>query len=259
MRYVSFIPILLFFLPSLASAAIAFDTRTSIANATNPSATVTRGTGASNYVGVVIILASGASRTSSGCTWGGSGMTTGSDYLDTLVGASAHAYVFYITGIPSGAQTVSCTTTAAYSGVAFTFSGVDQAAPVDTNFGGASVKDVTNTGTSISASSAMTLTGTTHVNNSVLVGSLDFTVNLPTGGTNTTVDSGGAGGYNTAPQASSGSQSVIYTNPGPGLSSESGAAIALQPPSAAAPTIFYGTTIIKRSSVILYKSTVILR
>src|ERR1041385_1376662 len=55
--------------------AIAFDVTQHAGSATNPSLSITRGTGSSNYVGITIVGPLGASRSCSGVTWAGSSMT----------------------------------------------------------------------------------------------------------------------------------------------------------------------------------------
>lgn len=136
----------------------------------NPSTTITRGTGASDYVGLADLDPYGSARTCSGVTWGGASMTQlWSQAYDITIGFNGTAYIFYTINPPSGAQTVTATTTSQFGVDAITFSGVDQTNPFDPDFGGAGINFTLAKGI-VTSGSTLTLNGTTHVDNSLLVG-----------------------------------------------------------------------------------------
>lgn len=172
--------------------AILFDTSVNTSG-TNPSVAITRGTGASNYIGVVFLGPFGSTRSASGVTWGGASMTQLAGVTDATPGVGASYYIFYIVNPPTGAQTVTATTTNTYGMGVLTYSGVDQTTPFDTNFDGAANAFVTNTSVEINPA-PLPLTGTTHVDNSLVIAG---------------ADNGGAGG--TSPGTGT-SQRIVNTN-----------------------------------------------
>lgn len=205
--------------------AIAFDVYQG-GTGTNPSLSITRGTGASNYIGVVDLADLTGTSTSSGSTWGGSSMTSIYSFPFT-VGAGGRYYGRYFLAPGTGATTVASTTTGNMSQDTWVFSGVSQSAPVDPDFGGAGVNFKTN-----EVVGNVTVTGTTHADNSWLVGGFYFSGGTPAGGTNTTVQSSLTGYRSTAVVTPAGSASLILT----GLVGASGGAVfALQPATAAGP------------------------
>lgn len=189
--------------------AIAFDT-SDHASSTNPTVPgFVRGTGASNYIGIAMLLPNGVTRTCSGVMWGSSSMTQIYDVADTLAGAGGHDYMFYIVNPPIGAVSVVATTTNSFQMDIETFSGVDQATPLDTNIDGASHSFVTFTAAPQTNTSVV---GTSHVDNSLGVGQVNWDANSPSGGTNTTIDAVHLdNAYNTTAITPAGAIALKYT------------------------------------------------
>lgn len=194
--------------------AIALDTTATVVNSTNPSTSITRGTGASNYLGTVNLMPSGSARTCSGTTWAGTTMTQIYDLNETINGAGGHFYAFQLVNPASGAQTVTATTTAAYYMEVGSWSGVDQTTPLDTNFDGASNSYVRATqalGTTFS------VTGTTHVDNSVGIGTMidDGVGSLAASTKTTALTTTKIAWYNTAAITPAGTCSLTITDVAP--------------------------------------------
>jgi hypothetical protein len=175
---------------ALKPATIAFDTA-SAHFGTNPSLNLTRGTSASNYIGLVF-LGNGGANTQSSCSWGGTGMTQIVDFNDAY---ASHNAWYYIIAPPSGSQTVSCTTSGNFNMVAETYSGVDQSSPLDTIKYGQLY--ATSTSNMVGPSGSLTVTATTQADNDWMVLGANFGAGLDpgTGSTersqDTTYDSNG--------------------------------------------------------------------
>ncbi|MBI5469876.1 hypothetical protein HY968_00945 [Candidatus Kaiserbacteria bacterium] len=167
--------------PPPPSTPIAFDAGVSNGGI-NPSVAITRGTSASNYVGIATAVCVSAG-TVSGVTWGGSAMTQLMDEAESS--GAGHAYWFYIINPSTGSQTVAAASSAICQLSALTYSGVNQSTPFDTNFDGASHSYVKNLNASVSPGTEVTTTGTTHVDNSYAVLADNYQVDI-TGGANAT-------------------------------------------------------------------------
>jgi hypothetical protein len=149
-----------------SSPSIRFDTAIQNTGATNPSVSITRGTSDDNYIGLVELICASSISVSS-ASWGGSAMTQ--IMHETGAGSGNNAYWYYLLNPASGTQTVSAVTSGNCQLGALTYSDVSQTAPLDTNLDGASHSYVKNTNGSVAPSSELTVTGTTHADNSYAV------------------------------------------------------------------------------------------
>lgn len=159
-----------------SSSPIAFDTAAQIGGA-NPSVSITRGTGASNYIGLATVACLPVS-TVSVVAWGGNAMT---QLMDETGPDGNHEYWYYILNPPSGVQTVSAATGGNCQLGALTYSGVSQTAPFDSNFDGASNSYVKNLNTAVPDNTELTTTGTTHVDDSYAVLTFDWQTSVAPG------------------------------------------------------------------------------
>lgn len=171
--------------------AIAFDTSTGAAG-NPPSFSITRGTADTNYIGLVFSGPYGASRTNTAMTWGGNAMTGLWSVLDDLSGGAANGHLWYYVAPGTGATTITGTTSNTYGADAAVFSGVHQTTPFDPDYGGTSVSYVSVTDASLTVGEHLTVSGTSHIDNSLGVGWFNFTATVPDGGTNTTTPAGAA-------------------------------------------------------------------
>lgn len=185
--------------------AIAFDDFEESSFVQNPSVSFTVGSGASDYFGWMNLIPGGVSRSASAWTWNGVAMTTVFSRAYSPIAGTAPAYTRYIVAPTSG--TVAATSTASYGLDAITFSGVDQSTPLDTNIDGSGgIYVISETDGQPNPS----VSGTSHVDNSVGIG-LAHTNQTLTGGTNTTVPVAFSWtGYNTAAITPAGTIALAY-------------------------------------------------
>jgi hypothetical protein len=206
-----------------ASTDIAFDSAAyGGINAASSSLPITRGTSASNYVGLAMIE---GNCPVTGVTWGGSAMTQLFYVTGALTGGDDRLY--YIVNPPSGTQTVNVAVTGSCGLEVMSYANVDQSSPFDTNLDGSSNSFVEYHNGSVSNGSDVTLTGTTHIDRSL--GVLIDSANSVSAGSNT-VERIPDGVYEAANVKSpAGSVSVSIHNNWPGTSAIDGYLVALQP------------------------------
>lgn len=175
MRYTLLLALPLFFIPTIVSAAIAFDATVTAVNPASDTVSFTT-SGTDRYLFVQTLIQS--SQTADSCTYGGVSMTQIIGPVDTSsVSGGEHIYLWGLANPASGANNVVCSFSGAGTRVIdiISYTGAQQTTSIE----------ATNTGSG--SGGTATAAVTTLTDNDWLIGYIRSSGTTPSAGSNTTM------------------------------------------------------------------------